>query len=440
MKRTGLASALACTFLLALAVVPAALLCSCQTAGRADRTDLPAGEPRWWRGNIHTHTRWSDGADYPEMMALWYKSHGYNFVIMTDHNVLPAGDKWALMTKPKDPAHLEEYRAWLGGTKPEMREQTDPKTGKKVPAVHLKTLAQFRGMFDEPGRFLLIQGEEITDKCGKVQVHVVAANVTDFIPPRKGASVKETVANDIAAVLKQESRKKRPMLAVLAHPNWGGVVPVEDFQALPDVRFFEVMNKTIAAADNDGDGKRLSTDRLWDVALAARLSRLGLGVLYAVAVDDTHDCDPKGGKAWVMVRSRALTPEALLAAMKAGDFYATTGVALREISRIGNQVAVEVEPEPGATYTIQFIGTLAGYDRAGEDAVDASGKLLPPTERYSGDIGKVLKEVSGASAAYTMTGKELYVRVKVVSSTLRDDPDDPDACEFQCAWTQPFLP
>src|SRR5205814_702981 len=31
--------------------------------------------PRWWKGNLHTHSFWSDGDDFPEMIADWYKRH-----------------------------------------------------------------------------------------------------------------------------------------------------------------------------------------------------------------------------------------------------------------------------------------------------------------------------------------------------------------------------
>src|SRR5207248_5112732 len=30
------------------------------------------GTLRWFKGNVHTHTLWSDGDDYPEMVALWF--------------------------------------------------------------------------------------------------------------------------------------------------------------------------------------------------------------------------------------------------------------------------------------------------------------------------------------------------------------------------------
>ncbi len=42
---------------------------------------LVAEEANWWKGNLHTHTLWSDGDDYPEQIAKWYKDHGYHFLI-----------------------------------------------------------------------------------------------------------------------------------------------------------------------------------------------------------------------------------------------------------------------------------------------------------------------------------------------------------------------
>ena len=36
--------------------------------------------PRWWKGNLHTHSLWSDGDDYSEMIAGWYQQHGCQFI------------------------------------------------------------------------------------------------------------------------------------------------------------------------------------------------------------------------------------------------------------------------------------------------------------------------------------------------------------------------
>jgi hypothetical protein len=59
------------------------------------------GEMRWLKGNLHTHTHWSDGDDYPEMVALWYRKRGYAFLVMTDHNTLQEGRKWVDLEKTK---------------------------------------------------------------------------------------------------------------------------------------------------------------------------------------------------------------------------------------------------------------------------------------------------------------------------------------------------
>src|SRR6188474_2299929 len=56
---------------------------------------VPANpQPRWWKGNLHTHTFWSDGDDFPEMVAEWYRTRDYNFLALSDHNVLSQGMRW----------------------------------------------------------------------------------------------------------------------------------------------------------------------------------------------------------------------------------------------------------------------------------------------------------------------------------------------------------
>ena len=48
---------------------------------------------RWYKGNLHTHTYWSDGDEYPEMALDWYKNHDYDFVALSDHNTLARDEK-----------------------------------------------------------------------------------------------------------------------------------------------------------------------------------------------------------------------------------------------------------------------------------------------------------------------------------------------------------
>lgn len=68
------------------------IVCATHIAdSRADEVVPAAPAPRWWKGNLHTHTLWSDGDDFPEMVAEWYRTRGYNFLALSDHNVLSQG-------------------------------------------------------------------------------------------------------------------------------------------------------------------------------------------------------------------------------------------------------------------------------------------------------------------------------------------------------------
>ena len=43
---------------------------------------------KWFRGNLHTHTTRSDGAREPEEVVSDYQARGYDFLAITDHDVL----------------------------------------------------------------------------------------------------------------------------------------------------------------------------------------------------------------------------------------------------------------------------------------------------------------------------------------------------------------
>ena len=46
-------------------------LSGCRMGGAAN-----AGGKRWYKGNLHCHTFWSDGRAFPEEAVFWYKSRG----------------------------------------------------------------------------------------------------------------------------------------------------------------------------------------------------------------------------------------------------------------------------------------------------------------------------------------------------------------------------
>ena len=46
----------------------------------------------WLKGSLHTHTSESDGDQTPELVSRWYQEHGYDFLVISDHNHLTVID------------------------------------------------------------------------------------------------------------------------------------------------------------------------------------------------------------------------------------------------------------------------------------------------------------------------------------------------------------
>jgi hypothetical protein len=404
--------------------------------------------PRWWKGNLHTHSLWSDGDDFPEMIAEWYRTRNYHFLALTDHNVLSQGLRWMKATdiaKRGGDDVVKKYRERFGAGWVETRGSESEGTLE----VRLKPLDEFRALAEERGKFLLIPAEEISDRAEGVPVHINASNLRDPLQPLGGATVREAIDNNLRAVEEQALATGREILAHLNHPNFGWAITAEDLAHVLRERFFEVYNGH-PDVHQQGDSIRPSVDRLWDIANTIRLAQLDAPPLYGLATDDSHHYHNKTngsrpGRGWVMVRATHLTPEHILRAIKAGDCYASSGVTLADVryDRVNKKLELKIEPAEGATYVTQFIGTLRGFDEAsqpaagadGQPPTDKQGKPLRVSRRYSEQIGQVLATSEGLQPSYTVTGKELYVRAVVVSS--QPPADSSFSGQKAQAWTQP---
>ena len=401
---------------------------------------LQAQEPsgaKWYKGNLHTHSLWSDGNDFPEMICDWYKSRGYHFLALSDHNILSEGEKWIDEGKAQTRdaiGGLARYRERFGEKWVETREK-DGKT-----EIRLKTLTEFRPLLEENEKFLLIQGEEITDSFQALPIHVNATNLRDLIKPQRGNSLRETIANNLSAVENQSKAVGRPMLAHLNHPNYGYAVTAEDMAAVLQERFFEIYNGH-PGVNHLGDKHHAGMEQMWDIANSLRIVEFKSPPLMGMATDDSHNYfgtrGSSPGRGWVMVRAEKLAPDSLIKALHAGDFYASSGIELHDVRFDADKgrLSLEVVPQEGATYETQFVGTLIGTDVKGKPVVNEKGEEIRATQRYSEQIGKVLAKVTGTKAEYQLTGKELYVRAVVTSSRAPENPSFEDQKEQ--AWTQP---
>ncbi|HEX6963948.1 MAG TPA: hypothetical protein VF175_18920, partial [Lacipirellula sp.] len=298
----------------------------------------------------------------------------------------------------------------------------------------------FRKLVEEPGRFLMIQGEEISDRAEGLPVHINAANLEDLIEPMGGRTVAEAIDNNLRAVEEQAHRTGREIFAHVNHPNFGLAITAEEMATVLRERFFEVYNGH-PGVNHLGDEHHPRVERLWDVANTIRLGQLSAPPLFGVATDDSHhyhgDSGSRPGRGWIMVRAASLEPETLIRAIKAGDFYASSGVELENVTydEALKKLRLSIKSEGAAEYTTEFIGTRIGYDASSEPRVDENGKPVRATRIYSNEVGEVLAKASGVNPEYQLQGDELYVRAVVTSTLPHSNPSFEE--QRQQAWTQP---
>jgi len=426
----------------------------CAVSGLASAQEAKDGSSKWWRGNLHTHSLWSDGDDFPEMIAKWYVDHDYHFLALTDHNVLSAGKRWMNLSTIKNRAGesgFEKYVTEFGEPWVETRDKpksksADAKSDKAKPAtvkqVRLRTLDEFRGRFEKPGKFLMIQGEEISDRAEKFPIHMNATNLRSVISPAGGETVVEAINNNLRVVAEQAEKNGQPILVHLNHPNFGWAVTAEELAQVTNEKFFEVYNGH-PAINHLGDKTRPSVEKMWDICNTIRIAELKSAPLFGLATDDSHNYHGQAGKkahmgrGWVMVKAPKLEASSLIKAMNAGDFYSSSGVVLKSVQfdQSAGTLSLEIESVEGETFKTEFIGTMADFDRTAKVRLDSSGKPVRATRVYSKDVGKVLEVSESLKPTYTFTGGELFVRATVTSS--RDHVDPSFEGQKKQAWTQP---
>ena len=380
--------------------------------GMACSEKKPDSRQKWFKGNLHTHSYWSDGDEFPEVIMDWYKSQGYDFVALSDHNTLAEGEKWKTLSA--DSVYqkaFEKYLSQYGSEWVQYRKNAQNQT-----EVKLKTYEEYRKLFEETGDFLIIKSEEITDSFEGKPLHMNASNIQQKIDPQGGSSVVEVLENNINAVQRQSQALQTAMMTVINHPNFYYAIGPQELAALGNGHFFELYNGH-HMVNNAGDSTHLSTERLWDYINIAYQKR-GQSLMYGLATDDSHHYHRIGpdfsnaGRGWVAVKADSLHPESIVKAMQNGEFYASTGVVLKTVEIRNNQIVIEVEPENDVQYTLYFIGCKKGNIET-----------------------EILETVQGNRGTFELNKDLLFVRCKIISTQKQQNPVDDGSLET--AWTQP---
>jgi hypothetical protein len=349
----------------------------------------------WYKGNLHTHTYWSDGDEFPEMVLDWYKTKGYDFVALSDHNTMAHDEKWKVIVK--SPLYEESFRKYLEKFGKDWVVYKND-TGRTQ--VKLKTFEEYKTKMEDDN-FLIIPSEEITNYVdGKIPVHVNATNLQEFIAPPNAATVAETMQQSVDAVLQQRARTGVPMFPHINHPNFYWAVTLADMISLKGERFFEVYNGH-PLVQNYGDSIHISTEEMWDKINIAYVKR-NQPLMNGLATDDSHNYH----------QAESLQAKALIAAMEEGKFYSSTGVTLKQMRVKSNEITIEVAEEHGINYTIEFIGVKKGENES-----------------------QVIETIQGSTGNFKVTADYLFVRARITSTKLKSNPFEEG--DFEMAWTQP---
>ncbi len=422
----------------------------------SDHEASPTLEKRWFKGNLHMHNQWSDGKPLPESAIHWYRTHRYDFVCPSDHNIFQSDelrfDGFGFNNQPSDLAAFKDETSlwkvilpapgWPKLTQNNVDEAVELFGADSVRTitvggktyVRMTPFSELEHRFAEPGKFLMIPGYEQTGGCANgQQVHMNFINVRNVFPYISAERPKDILEQTVAKG--QEVYAGQDYLVTADHPMWRYYdLSPTDLIALPQIRLIELNNNTIGSG-YDAHPQGWKPEEFWDVVNAHRASH-DQPLLLGMGSDDRHSYDslPRG---WSVVRAASLDVHDLLEAVRIGDFYASNGLDFQEIQFDGKTLSVEMDVREEGRYRIEFIGTKKDYDPSSRFIEVAKGPRCPARkiEVFSDSIGVVLDTVEGTEGSYTLKPDDLYVRAKIVRVT--EDPQS-DWQARPAAWTQPY--
>jgi hypothetical protein len=165
----------------------------------------------WFRGNTHTHTLESDGDSPPAEVVRWYAEHGYDFLVITDHDKIT-------------------------------RVETDA--------------------------ILLIPGEEVTDRLPKKPLHVNAIDPAGPITPMGGKTPVDVMQRNVAQIVKAGG------IAQINHPNFGWALGAKELMQIEGATLLEIASghpyvnmQGPPSVEQMWDEVLTSGKRIWGVAV-----------------------------------------------------------------------------------------------------------------------------------------------------------------------------
>ena len=239
----------------------------------------------WLKGNIHSHSTFSDGSLTPAEMKDAYRHHGYDFLAVTDHDIY-----------------------------------TDT-----------------RALTDDT--FTMLQGFELWGNAASdrdIHVNFLWADAVEGVAPGQVMHLPQRngrVCRDFCFRMRE-----RGCYVMLNHPHWSMLTSpeVEDDNPYHAV---EIINYGTEWLENTGDGSVFWTEmlyrgcRLWGGGSDDNHNHQPLDSMYS---------DSFGGFTVVRARDRSL--QAILEALMTGSFYTSTGPSIYDFYVEDDEIHVLCSP------------------------------------------------------------------------------------------------
>ena len=219
-------------------------------------------EGTYKKGNLHTHTTWSDGMHTPKETAEHYRSQGYDFLALTDH--------------------------WVYGIHPELNRDD----------------------------FLLFPGTELDIELpGRKDHHLVGFGLPETNRIPEHYTFEEERKNGVLTTAERiiEYFGQRGNVTLYGHPYWSKIDST-DIKYLQGMIGMEIYNHGSEFFGNNGN-----SETYFDHFLFVK------NKIFCFATDDAHDIGKHDLGGFIMVKTKEFTHRGILEAIKDGSFYASSG-------------------------------------------------------------------------------------------------------------------
>ena len=261
----------------------------------------------YYKANMHCHSNLSDGRLSPQELKELYKNNGYSILAITDHDSIRNHsylDDEDFLTITSMEITIKERLAF---------ESVD----RHMKVCHLNVYA-----LEQNNDYNVCYSTDYDYYSPKERVEaILKVNGQDY--------KREYGAEGINKII--DAANEKGFLVCYNHPQWS----LENY-----MQYSKYENLWAMEIFNTGS----MVDGLYEYNISAYDDFLRMGKkLFPIAADDNHN--PKVGSdsfgGYIVINSDALDYSMVMESLKSGDFYATTGPTISEVSVEGDVVTVK---------------------------------------------------------------------------------------------------